>query len=234
MHFTRLGLFLLALLVLPLRPSFAAEAPRAKTGIHYVYLIRHGMYDRDSTADDVTGNGLNDLGHRQARRIGERLAALPVRPTLLVSSTLLRARQTADDMGAVMQRVPTRDSLLAECTPTSERADYMTNHTREDIARCDSNLAAAWTKYMTPSPDGDRHDVLVCHGNVIRWFVSHVVAGNPARWHLMDIANGSLTILAVRPDGTARLVTYSDVGHLPLDEQTWTGRGAGWSAPTMR
>jgi hypothetical protein len=27
---------------------------------------------------------------------------------------------------------------------------------------------------------------------------------------------------------------FSDVGHLPLTEQSWTGRGAGWGAPDTR
>jgi serine/threonine-protein phosphatase PGAM5 len=118
--------------------------------------------------------------------------------------------------------------------PTSDRADYMRMETAEEIARCDSNLAVAWARYMTPSPEADRHEVLVCHGNVIRWFVSRALHENTRRWHLLDIANGSLTILAVRPDGTTRLVMFSDVGHLPVTKQTWTGRGAGWSVPVAR
>jgi hypothetical protein len=44
----------------------------------------------------------------------------------------------------------------------------------------------------------------------------------------MDIANGSLTVIAVRPDGSVRLVTFSDASHLPISKQTWAGNGAGW------
>jgi serine/threonine-protein phosphatase PGAM5 len=214
--------------------AVAATAPPARTGIHYVYLVRHGIYDRDTTSDEVRGNGLNALGHEQARLIGARLAALPVRPASLVTSPLRRARETAEDMGTVMKMTPARDSLIEECTPTTERADYLARYTPAEIARCDSNLAAAWRRYMTATPDADRHDVLVCHGNVIRWFVARVLMGDSRRWHLMEIANASLTILAVRPDGTSRLVSFSDVGHLPVARQTWTGKGAGWSAPASR
>jgi broad specificity phosphatase PhoE len=64
--------------------------------------------------DDVAGNGLNALGHEQARLIGARLAALPIRPATLVSSTLRRARETADDMAAAMKLTPLRDSLLQD------------------------------------------------------------------------------------------------------------------------
>ena len=110
----------------------------------------------------------------------------------------------------------------------------MRNHTPEDIALCDSNLAAAWAKYMTPSPAADRHDILVCHGNVIRALVCRAVTGDSRHWHAMDIGNASLTILAVRPDGTTRLIMFSDVGHLPLDRQSWTGKGAGWGPKPAR
>jgi hypothetical protein len=58
-----------------------------------------------------------------------------------------------------------------------------------------------------------------------------LLAGGAQRWGRMGIGNASLTVLAVRPDGTARLVMYSDVGHLPVDKQTWSGRGVGWGLP---
>ena len=35
--------------------------------------------------------------------------------------------------------------------------------------------------------------------------------------------------IAVRADGSTRLLMYSDVGHLPAQKQTWTGQGAGWA-----
>jgi serine/threonine-protein phosphatase PGAM5 len=217
-------------------PSLAADPPKPGAGIHYVYLIRHGIYDPDPdrNADDVVTNGLNTLGHEQARLIGARLAALPVLPASLVSSNYRRARETAEDIGRLLGKEPVLDTLIHECSPPSDRADYMKNHSPAEIAACDSNLARAWAKYVVPSPDSDRHDVLVCHGNVIRWFVSRALAGDPLRWSWMEIANGSLTILAVRSDGTTRLVCFSDVGHLPVPKQTWTGKGAGWPATATR
>lgn len=204
------------------------------SGTHYLVLVRHGIYDRDTTTDEVSGNGLNPLGHQQAQLAGARLAGLPVRPTSLVTSPLRRARETAEDIGRSLRMKPETDPLIEECTPTSFRADYMRFATPSEIATCDSNLARAWAKYVVPTPAADRHDVLVCHGNVIRWFVARAVAENPARWPSMDIGNGSLTVIAVRSDGTVRLVTFSDVGHLPPAQQTWTGRGAGWSPPPAR
>ena len=218
---------LVALFLAPL--ARAADAPPKPHGVHFIYLIRHGMYDPDTVqTDDRIGSALNPLGHEQARLIGARLAALPVKFHALVSSDFTRARETADEIGAIIHMTPVRDSLIHECTPTADRPDYMKNHSSPDIALCESNLQAAWSKYFVPTPDADTHDLLVCHGNVTRWMVAHALGMDPKTWTHFDIANCSLTILAVRPDGTTRMVMYSDVGHLPVDKQTWTGRGAGW------
>jgi serine/threonine-protein phosphatase PGAM5 len=182
--------------------------------------------------DDRLGNGLNRLGHEQARLIGARLGKLPVKLSRLVSSDYLRAVQTADDMSVVLELPVTRDSLIHECTPTSERADIMRGETPEAIALCEANLDAAWRKYLVPAgSNADVHEALVCHGNVIRWMVTRALGNDPKRWLRMDVANGSLTVLAVRPDGSTRLVMFSDASHIPVARQTWTGKGAGWAEP---
>src|SRR5262245_22164048 len=158
-----------ALLAACVAPTRAADPPKPR-GVHFVYLVRHGIYDPDTTVtDDRLGNGLNRLGHEQAKLIGERLKNLPVKLHSLVTSDFLRASQTADDIGALLHMVPVRDSLIHECTPSSDRPDLMANNATADRAQCEANLAAAWAKYFAPTPDADQHDVLVCHGNVIRW-----------------------------------------------------------------
>lgn len=209
-------------------PPARAQAPPADTsGIRYVYLIRHGDYARDSVDDDRVQGALTPLGHEQARLLAARLKALPVRFSALVSSDFLRAMQSADDIGRVLGMAPQRDSLLHECGFRSYRTDFRRT-TEAEVAACDSNGVHAWARYFVPSRGGDAHVLLVCHGNVIRWLVCRAIGADPQRWAAMEIANGSLTIVAVRPDGTTRLVAYSDTGHLPLAKQTWTGRGAGW------
>lgn len=214
--------------------AHAADAPPPARGVHFVYLIRHGVYDRDSLADDRVGNMLNALGREQAQLVGARLALLPIKVHALVSSDLARARETALIIGEALGMKSVPDSLIRECTPGSPRPDLMRSYTAESMALCDSTLATAWARYMRPTPEADTHDVLVCHGNVIRWMVSRAVSGDTRRWTDMDIANASITVLAVRPDGSTRLVMFSDVGHLPVAKQTWSGRGGGWGTPVGR
>jgi serine/threonine-protein phosphatase PGAM5 len=198
-------------------------------GVHYLYLVRHGIYDRDTTVtDDRIGNGLNAQGHEQAKLIGARLAALPIKMTHLVSSEFRRAAETADDMAAYLKLTPSRDGSLNECTPSSSNPKVLTGLTPQEVASCDSTREVAWRKWLVPTPDRDTYDVLVCHGNVIRWTLMRALGADTKNWANQDSGNGSLTIIAVRPDGSTRLVMYSDVGHIPWGKQTWSGRGGGW------
>jgi serine/threonine-protein phosphatase PGAM5 len=204
----------------------AAQPPQgnATAGTRYLYLIRHGIYDRDEKADDRTGNGINAVGREQAKLTAARLAKLPVRFAHLYTSDFTRARDTAGILQSPLKLAPEVDPLLHETTPKSERTDL------EADASADADLAAAWTRYVRPlTTPGDEHDVLVSHGNVIRWFVARTLGADPTHWTRMDIANCSLTVIAVRPDGTARLVLFSDASHIPIAKQTWAGSGAGWS-----
>lgn len=213
----------------PTPPSAPAAPQRqAPRGVRYVYLIRHGMYDRVDSLDDRVANGLSRLGHEQAMLLAERLAALPVKARLLVSSDFTRARETADDIAGVLGMKAERDTLIEECSPPSDRPGQDRGRDSADVSSCEAKLRSAWEKYFRPSPEADAHDLLVCHGNVIRWFVNRAMGNDVRRWASMDIGNASLTIIAVRADGTTHLVMYSDVGHLPPEKQTWLGRGPGW------
>jgi serine/threonine-protein phosphatase PGAM5 len=227
-------LFVAAVSVATTAPA-RAQTPAAKkpSGTHYVILIRHGMYDSDSTVtDDAKGNALNALGHEQARLTGQRLKGLPVKIHALVTSPYLRALETAEDIGAVIGMKPVVDTLLHECTPRFEsRPDYTRLASDEEMAACETNLGAAFGRYFAPTPEADTHDVLVCHGNVIRWLVCKAMGIDPHNWRRFTIGNGSITALVVAPDGTLRMAAYSDTGHIPVEKQTWTGKGAGWMVP---
>ncbi len=58
-----------------------------------VYLVRHAKAD-SGKPDDL--RALNDKGREQARQLGERLARDGVHPDAVLTSPLLRARETAN------------------------------------------------------------------------------------------------------------------------------------------
>ena len=213
--------------------AIAAEPP-VGNGVHYVYVVRHGSYDREPGAgDDRVHNGLNAVGHEQARLVGVRLASLPVHIDRLVSSELLRAKQTADDIGKVLHMTPSREASLDECHPTSIDTSAAPVD-RARAAACDTARAREWSRWFSATPAHDTIDVLVTHGNVIRWTLLRALGADTKTWPLIDSANASLTLFAVAPDGGVHVVSYDDVGHLPVAVQTWAGTGGGYTARSAR
>jgi serine/threonine-protein phosphatase PGAM5 len=86
------------------------------------------------------------------------------------------------------------------------------------------NLNEAFQNYFIPSSDGiDRNDIIVCHGNVIRYFVTKVLNVETMSWLQMTIGNCSLTVVKINPAGTMKLISFNDLGHIPPNLQTLTG-----------
>ncbi|HEX7879455.1 MAG TPA: histidine phosphatase family protein, partial [Candidatus Eisenbacteria bacterium] len=120
-------------------------------------------------------------------------------------------------------------SLLNECTPPTWRADVMADEDSADVVACSAQLEAAWKDFTTPpaplpAPGSEGHDILVCHGNVIRWFVTKALKVDTMAWLQMGLCNASLTTIQVRADGTTRVLGYADNGHLPPNMQTGLNR----------
>jgi phosphohistidine phosphatase SixA len=74
-----------------------------------VYLVRHADA-APGEPDDL--RALTPDGRRAARELGERLAADGVQPDALVSSPLLRARETANEIGHAVGVEPETDERL--------------------------------------------------------------------------------------------------------------------------
>lgn len=211
-----------------LAPTSYAQATEPTAAPRTLYLVRHGHYDAVTGADSKTANALNPLGREQAALIATRLAALPVKFTTVTSSEFTRARETGDIIATRLGLSCARNGNLNECTPPGVRLKAA-----ELDSGAEAQLEKAWAEFFRPSPTGPVHEVLACHGNVIRWLVCRALGVDPHQWTNMEIANGSLTIILIRADGSMRLEVYNDVSHVPLDRQTWSGRGPGWPLPAQ-
>jgi serine/threonine-protein phosphatase PGAM5 len=195
------------------------------TGIRTIYLIRHGNYNHEDERDPDVGKELVPLGIAQARLVASRLKSLPVKITSLISSTMTRARQSAMIINREFPELELQQyRLIRECTPPTWRKDIMEREDPEELNNCADSLEAGFNKFFISSPDDeDRNDVIVCHGNVIRYFVTKVLKVNTMAWLQMTISNCSLTIVKIMPNGTMKLIAFNDVGHLPPNMQTETG-----------
>ena len=216
---------IISLLLLLVLSAVSSSQNDTQTGIRTIYLIRHGEYDQSDTIDAEVGKKLTPLGIAQARLLSNRLKGMEVEYTSLTSSTMTRARETAMVINEVFPELKFQQSpLISECTPPTWRKDIMTDETESDLNMCVKNLETAFTDYFLPSPDGnDRNDIIVCHGNVIRYFVAKILKADPMSWLQMCITNCSLTIIRVLPDGSMKLDAFSDYGHIPENMRTFTG-----------
>jgi serine/threonine-protein phosphatase PGAM5 len=196
-----------------------------KKGTRTIYLIRHGHYNEADKRDEYTGKELTSLGIAQARLLAARLKAMPVKFTSLTSSTMTRAKQTAMLINQEFPELELKQSeLICECTPPSWRKDIMIGVDTTEKELCVKNIELAFKEFFIPSPDeNDRNDIIVCHGNVIRYLVTKVLKVDTMSWLQMSISNCSLNIVRIMPDGTMKLDAFSDYGHIPENMRTFTG-----------
>lgn len=222
--FTNAQFIFLIILVL-LFNLYSQNSSEDQKGTRTIYLIRHGEYDQTDTTDSDIGKKLTPLGVAQARLVSARLKGIPAEFSSLTGSTMTRARETAMVINQDFPELKLQQStLIRECTPPTWRKDVMDETDSLELIECNANLEKAFEVYFIPSSDSkDRNDIIVCHGNVIRYFVTKVLNVDPMSWLQMSITNCSLTIIRVFPDGTKKLDAFSDYGHIPENMRTYTG-----------
>ena len=75
--------------------------------------------------------------------------------------------------------------------------------------------------YKSSYKGGSYTTVLVCHGNVIRYFVARALQLDPEIWLRMAVNNASYTVLDVHSDGHVSLRALGNDGHLSADMITY-------------
>ena len=183
----------------------------------HLILIRHGQYNLSGSSDQE--RSLTSLGRSQAEMTGLRLAELSLPYTHILHSDMTRAVQTA---GIIAQQLPQvkvlpSDGILREGAPIkpepkvdSWKPDtyYMTDGAR---------IEAAFRKYFhraEPSQEKDSYEIVVCHANVIRYFLCRALQFPPEAWLRISLKHASLTVLTIRPDSRVSVKCLGEAGHL--------------------
>ncbi len=184
-------------------------------------LIRHGQYDREANPLDGRGGGLTPLGAAQARRAAKRLAGLPV--DAIHTSDLRRAVETAQIIASRFPGVPVRQTRkLRECLPpvAVDEMDNFADYSLNDFLEGQQQADAVFETYFRAARGADRLEILVCHGNLIRYLACRAIQAAPELWLNMDILNCSLSEVVIVP-GKMRLTAFSDSGHLAPELRTY-------------
>jgi broad specificity phosphatase PhoE len=188
-------------------------------GTRVLYLVRHGQYHMEEESPSY--GTLTPLGRRQAKRIGKRLA--PIEFDVLHHSDTPRAAETADVIAKELPaRLPTRSSrLLREGIPTAP-VPGVPHHTRAEARQVRARMDAAFERYFKRPRSGERHELLVAHGNIIRYLVRRALGDSIAKWLKLNVTQCGLTVIVVGPRrGRVVLMSFNDVGHLPPKMRTF-------------
>lgn len=189
-----------------------------------ILLIRHSQYNLSGNNDKE--RILTPLGREQAELTGQRLAALGLKYDVLIHSSMTRATETAN---IISKHLPGVDlvscDLLREGAPI-EPVPPVTHWKPDAVYHEDgARIEAAFRRYIhraDPTQKEDSYEIIVCHANVIRYFVCRALQFPPEGWLRMGLNNGSITWLTIRPSGRVALRTMGDSGFMPPDKLTRT------------
>ena len=185
-----------------------------------LYLVRHA--EQEDTPDEDPAVGLSLLGGRQARLLGQRLCDVPLDG--IHHSPLARADETAHLVAESLPGVPVQASaLLADRTPVPtpeqealypERAlSWLAGVPVEERDAGGAQISAAFRHFAGL----DGHHLLITHAFVIGGIVREVLDAPAWRWLGLNPFNCGLTVIRCLPGQPPTLISFNDVGHLPLE-----------------
>lgn len=197
------------------------------TATRHVILIRHGQYNTDEETDEL--RILTEFGRQQAALTGKRLNELDIKFDEIVISTMTRAQETG---GLICEHFPdiktSHCSLLREGKPYPYEPSSKNSRSNEwtyQLYKDNPRIEAAFRKYFhraSPKQEKDSYELLVCHANVIRYFVCRALQFPPEGWLRMALAHGSITWVAIRPNGRTSVYSVGSFGHLPKELVTYS------------
>uniref|UniRef100_A0A7E4ZUK1 Serine/threonine-protein phosphatase PGAM5, mitochondrial n=1 Tax=Panagrellus redivivus TaxID=6233 RepID=A0A7E4ZUK1_PANRE len=200
-------------------------AKQRPTATRHIILIRHGQYVLDTK--DPVERKLTPLGREQAALLGKRLSETGLKYDQLVMSTMPRASETANIILDKLSSVAYKsDSLLEEGAPyPPEPVSYHWRPAKKKFFTEGARIEAAFRKYIhraSVHQKEDSYELIVCHANVIRYFICRALQFPPEGWLRMSLGNASITWIAIRPNGNVSIRCAGDVGHLHPDKITFT------------
>jgi len=193
------------------------KSKKTKASRHII-LIRHGQYNLAGTTDEE--KYLTVMGRDQARLTGLRLAELSLPYTFIIHSDMSRAVETAQLISESLPNVPLKpaDSILREGAPIKPEPRVGTWRPDHYYLQDGARVEAAFRKYFhrpDQVQDMDSYELVVCHANVIRYFVCRALQFPPEAWLRLSLKHASLTWLVIRPDGRVSCRTLGEAGHFP-------------------
>eukprot|EP01012_Entosiphon_sulcatum_P030016 TRINITY_DN36805_c0_g1_i1.p1 TRINITY_DN36805_c0_g1~~TRINITY_DN36805_c0_g1_i1.p1 ORF type:complete len:270 (-),score=32.87 TRINITY_DN36805_c0_g1_i1:19-804(-) len=199
-----------------------------------IYLVRHGQYQNELEDDDNIKT-LTPTGREQALRTGRRLKELGLKFSHIHCSTLSRAQETANlirsQLGSQAPEIAFSPSLAEgyPCMPDPPHYDWVNSIPVPIRDKESQRIERAFFKYfsrpeMKFTESGEprsTNELIVGHGNVIRYFVCRSLQLKPQSWLRMNLANCSITKIDIRSDGRVFVSAIGENGFLPPELITY-------------
>ncbi|MFP4343400.1 MAG: histidine phosphatase family protein [Anaerolineales bacterium] len=202
-----------------------------------LWLVRHGesTWNAAGRLQGRANPPLTELGREQARRVGRRLAALPVQA--LYCSPQQRALETARIIGRHLGVEPRLDERLqeydiGEATGTDwegllERWPHLGEMARqgrrisrhipgaEEIGAFHARVLGMMDEIQERHEAGDV--AVVAHGGVFSDYLATLLHVNPGFHPGLRFDNGSLTLVESLEEGRADVIFVNETCHLSVD-----------------
>ncbi|BFZ19125.1 hypothetical protein BsWGS_22164 [Bradybaena similaris] len=188
------------------------------TASRHILLIRHGQYFDNANNDK--DRFLTSLGRSQAEMTGQRLKDLDLPYSILISSTMTRAIETAEIINKYLPDIEhvTDDSLREGAPIPPEPPLGSWKPEQKQFFQDGARIESAFRKYFhraDPGQKEDSYEIIVCHANVIRYFICRALQFPGEAWLRFSLANCSISHIVVRPSGRVTVTAAGDHGHIP-------------------
>lgn len=210
-------------------------------GESQLVLVRHGETVANAAGlwQGTEDEGLTARGVRQAQALAQRLASEYGIATAIFSSTLSRARQTAEIIQAALPHLPLH--LRADLVEY-DLGDWvgLSSTTLRDEYRLWERMATD-PDFAPPGGESPRHFarriisalqeiasihagsaiIVVSHNGVIATALALLLHGDGSRWTGYDLANGAFSVLVMSDQ--PHLLTHNETSHLAnIGSTMWT------------
>ncbi|KAH8739560.1 phosphoglycerate mutase [Cryptosporidium ryanae] len=191
---------------------------------HQNVLVRHGQYNLSGKCDEE--KKLTDIGREQARETGKYLRGqYGGKVGIIYHSNLLRAKETAEIISNFFpEAILVEDPNLAEGVPIYPSPplndfDPKRGEINSDRKRIDN----AFRTYFIPESVhfNDKVDIIVCHGNVIRYMFCKGLQYPTSGWLRLNHSNCGITRMSVSSDSLVVCNGFGDSGHLMPEIHTF-------------
>ncbi|KPA81443.1 putative phosphoglycerate mutase family member 5 [Leptomonas pyrrhocoris] len=195
------------------------EESEKKKQLLAVYTAARAAYQKVKKEDDAPEKESAALQRMMQADLAVRGAGgifVDGAPRFVHVSNMVRARQTADlileAFPAEVQRALDVDPQLQERFPCDVEPKREFHATVEDMKAAEE----VFERYFhRPTSDESSVEIIVGHGNVIRYLTMRALQLPPEAWLRTSLPHCSVTTITIRGTGHVSLVGMGSYGHLP-------------------